>query len=126
MAAERLVNVFGTSVMVCSHLGPALDDARAVTDLVGEAIGQRAEVVVVPVERVPDLFFDPSSSLSHDVTTKFVTYSMRLAVVGDVTTRATGPAATWVEACNRGSELWFSPTFEEFSARLDRRSSARA
>jgi hypothetical protein len=124
MTDEHLVTVYGTSVMVCAPDGMPLDTDGAATELVGEAIGQRAQIVVVPTERLTDDFFDLGTGVAEGIAQKFGTYGVRLAVVGDIAERlaADTALADWVGQSDRGTHLWFSPTFDAFQARLDRRS----
>jgi hypothetical protein len=124
MTDEHLVTVYGTSVMVCAPDGLPLDTDGAATELVGEAIGRRAQIVVVPTERLTDDFFDLGTGVAEGIAQKFGTYGVRLAVVGDIAERTAADAALaeWVEQAGRGTHLWFSPTFDAFQARLDRRS----
>jgi hypothetical protein len=124
MTDEHLVTVYGTAVMVCAPDGMPLDTDGAATELVGEAIGQRAQIVVVPAERLTDDFFDLGTGVAEGIAQKFGTYGVRLAVVGDIAERLSTDAdlAGWVEQADRGTKLWFSPTFDAFQARLDRRS----
>lgn len=125
MTDEHVVTVYGTPVMVCAPDGLPLDTEGAATELVGEAIGRRAQIVVVPTERLTDDFFDLDTAVAETIAQKFDTYRVRLAVVGDITQRvAAFPAlAAWVDESNAGTRLWFSPTFDDFQARLDRRKS---
>lgn len=125
MTDEHVVTVYGTSVMVCAPEGLPLDTEGAATELVGEAIGQRAEIVVVPSERLTDDFFDLSTTVAETIAEKFGTYGVRLAVVGDISGRVAGsdPLSAWVQESNQGQRLWFCPTFDAFQARLDRRTS---
>jgi hypothetical protein len=123
MTDEHVVTVYGTPVMVCAPDGLPLDTDGAATELVGEAIGQRAEIVVVPTERLTDDFFDLGTGTAEAIAQKFGTYRVRLAVVGDIEQRVAGSdrLAAYVDESNRGRAVWFSPTFDDFQARLDRR-----
>lgn len=123
MADEHLVTVYGTAVMVCAPEGIPLDTEGAATELVGEAIGQRADAVVVPAERLTDDFFALTTGIAEVFAQKFATYRVRLAVVGDISQRVADNEAlsAWVTESNRGQDLWFCATFEEFQDRLDRR-----
>lgn len=123
MTDEHVVTVYGTSVMVCAPEGLPLDTEGAATELVGEAIGQRAEIVVVPAERLTDDFFDLATGVAETIAEKFSTYRVRLAVVGDISGRVADSEqlSSWVQVSNQGTRLWFCPTFDAFQARLDRR-----
>lgn len=118
------MTVYGTAVMVCAPDGMPLDTDGAATELVGEAIGQRVQIVVVPSERLTDDFFDLGTGIAEGIAQKFGTYGVRLAVVGDIAERLAADAnlASWVEQADRGTRLWFTPTFDAFQNRLDRRS----
>ncbi|MET0820635.1 MAG: DUF4180 domain-containing protein [Aeromicrobium sp.] len=124
MTDEHLVTVYGTAVMVCAPDGMPLDTDGAATELVGEAIGRRAQIVVVPSERLTDDFFDLGTGIAESIAQKFGTYGVRLAVVGDIAERLAADAtlASWVEQADRGTHVWFTPTFDAFQSRLDRRS----
>lgn len=126
MTDEHVVSVYGTSVMVCAPDGLPLDTEGAAAELVGEAIGQRVEIVVVPTERLTDDFFEPGTGVAEVIAQKFETYGVRLAVVGDIAERVTDsqPLSAWVLESNEGTRLWFCPTFDAFQARLDRRRTA--
>jgi hypothetical protein len=123
MKAEHLVTVYGTAVMVCAPDGIPIDTEGAATELVGEAIGLRAEVVVVPIERLTDDFFQLETGVAGGIAHKFATYGTRLAVVGDISDRLAESQSlnAWVAESNRGGQLWFCETFEDFQTRLDRR-----
>lgn len=126
MADEHLVNVYGTAVMVCAPEGIPLDTEGAATELVGEAIGHRADAVVVPAERLTDDFFELGTGIADVFVQKFSTYRLRLAIVGDIAHRVADsqPLSAWVTESNAGQELWFCATFDEFQGRLDRRKSS--
>ena len=126
MTAEHLVTVYGTAVMVCAPEGIPIDTEGAASDLVGEAIGLRAQVVVVPAERLTGDFFDLTTGVAREIAHKFSTYRVRLAVIGDIADRVadSGALGAWIAESNAGTDLWFYPTFEDFQGRLDRRKPA--
>jgi hypothetical protein len=128
MAAEHLVTVYGTAVMVCRPDGIPIDTEGAAVELLGEAIGLRAEVVVVPTERLTDDFFELQTGVGDDIAQRFATYEVRLVIVGDLSDRVTGSPAlsAWIAESNSGTRLWFCDTFEDFQVRLDRRKASRA
>jgi hypothetical protein len=127
MGVEHLVTVYGTAVMVCAPDGIPIDTEGAAVELVGEALGQRADVVVVPAERLTDDFFELGTGVAGEIAQKFVNYRLRLAIVGDISRQVddSGSLSAWVAESNRGSHLWFCETFDEFQGRLDRRRTSR-
>ncbi|WP_374936738.1 DUF4180 domain-containing protein [Streptomyces sp. Ru71] len=72
-------------------------------------MGQGAQLVAVPVERVPEEFFRLRSGLAGAVMQKFVTYRIRLAVVGDISRHVAGSTALrdFVHETNQGGHIWF-------------------
>jgi hypothetical protein len=120
MTVEHLVTVYGTAVMVCGPDGIPFDTEGAATELVGEAISLRAEVVVVPAERLTDDFFQLRTGVAGEIAQKFANYRLALAIVGDISRQVedSGSLSSWVAESNRGQQLWFCETFDEFKGRL--------
>jgi hypothetical protein len=121
MVEEHLVTVHGRPVMVLAPDGMPLDTEGLTTEIIGEAIGLRAEVVVIPAERLTDDFFQLRTGVAGEIAQKFVNYRLQLAIVGDIDERIgeSDSARRWVDEANRGRSLWFVPTFEEFAERLE-------
>lgn len=110
----------GVRVLRCAPDGPPLDGEQAALDLIGDAFGQEAELVVVPVERVGAEFFRLRSGIAGAVVQKFANYRLRLAVVGDISAHVAGSTALrdFVHEANQGDQLWFVADEEELDARL--------
>ena len=68
MVVESLAGVF---VCVCAAEGPKLDSERAATDIIGEALGVRGRVVVIPVERLGPGFLTLSTRIAGEAIQKF-------------------------------------------------------
>ncbi|KOV63955.1 DUF4180 domain-containing protein [Streptomyces sp. MMG1121] len=122
MTTNTLETLHGTRVLRCAPDGPALDGERAALDLIGDAFGQEAELVVVPVQRVADEFFRLRSGVAGDVVQKFVTYRLRLAVLGDIAAHveASDALRDFVYESNQGGQLWFVADAAELDGRLRR------
>jgi hypothetical protein len=122
MSADVLVHLHGLAVLACGPDGPALDGERAALDLIGEAYGQHADVVAVPVRRLPDDFFTLRTGLAGALVQKFVNYQLRLAVVGDITAHVARSDALrdFVREANRGVQVWFVPSMGDLTQRLAR------
>lgn len=110
----------GVLVLLCGEDGPALAADQDAADLVGQAYGGGAELVVVPVTRLDGRFFDLRSGLAGAVAQKFVNYRLRLAVVGDIGQHLAASSAlrAFVRETNRGRLLWFVADLAELDARL--------
>ncbi|MFF9623487.1 DUF4180 domain-containing protein [Streptomyces griseosporeus] len=112
----------GVRVLRCAADGPPLDGEQAALDLIGDAFGQEAELVVVPVERVGAEFFRLRSGVAGAVVQKFATYRLRLAVVGDISGHVADSTALrdFVREANQGGQLWFVSDDAELEERLTR------
>jgi hypothetical protein len=110
----------GVRVLVLPGTGPAIADEASAMDVVGQAFGDAAEVVAVPVTRLTPDLVRLSSGVAGAVVQKFVNYRLRLVVVGPLEHHGppSGPVADWVREANRGRELWFVADLDELDARL--------
>ncbi|MEU6253739.1 DUF4180 domain-containing protein [Streptomyces sp. NPDC047043] len=120
MTTNTLVTLHDVRVLRLASDGPSLDGESAALDLIGDAMGQDAELVAVPVERVADEFFRLRSGVAGAVMQKFVNYRVRLAVVGDVSWHVTESTALrdFVHETNQGSQVWILADFDELEAKL--------
>ncbi|MGB7266868.1 MAG: DUF4180 domain-containing protein [Terracidiphilus sp.] len=102
--------------------GPPLGNVSSSLQMISTAHSQRAEVVAVPVERLGDGFFQLHNGIAGEVLQKFVTYHLRIAIVGDITSLSAASKALHdlVVECNRGSAVWFVRNLEELNDRLRR------
>ena len=100
--------------------GPVLGDGQAVVDVLGEAWGQDAELIVVPVERLAPEFFRLSTGIAGEVLQKFVTYGCQVAIVGDIEAHEAASSALrdFVRESNEGRHVWFVPDRAALDARL--------
>ncbi|MFR9722550.1 DUF4180 domain-containing protein [Streptomyces sp. MS19] len=117
--APTLLELHGTPVLVAAG-GPPLDGAEAALTLVAEALGSGAELVVVPVRRLPPAFFDTASGLADAVTQTFLDYRLRVAYEGDVSAalRRDPAFAAAVRRGNAGPYVWFTADRADLADRL--------
>ena len=108
-----------TKMLFASPDGPPLDTTTA-NDLLGEAWGAEAELVIVPVERLANGFLDLSTRIAGEVIQKFTNYRMCLAFVGDIAARveASRSLRDFVYESNKGSQVWFLNDRAALEARL--------
>ncbi|HEX4812958.1 MAG TPA: DUF4180 domain-containing protein [Nonomuraea sp.] len=107
------------TVHVCASDGPPVRGERDALDLIAEAWAHDATWVAVPAERLHDDFFSLRTGAAGEITQKFVTYRIGLAVVGDISrfTEASAALRAWVLESNRGGHLWFVRDLAELAAR---------
>jgi hypothetical protein len=91
-----------------------------VVDIIGDALVQHADLVLIPVERLTDEFFTLRTGVAGDITQKFVNYRLRLAIVGDISRHLDRSLTLrdFVTETNRGGQLWFLSTEDELAERL--------
>ena len=108
-------------VLYCDVDGPTIDSERRATDLIGDALGERATLLAVPVALLDPAFFQLRSGLAGAVTQKCVNYRLKLAVIGDIDDHlaASGALRDWVRECARGDDVFVVPSLAALAARLD-------
>jgi hypothetical protein len=79
-------------------------------DLVGEALGPGAELIVIPTDALDPAFFELRSGLAGEVVQKCVMYGLRLVIVGPLpdAARASRAFRAFVSESNRGSQVRFA------------------
>ena len=77
---------------------------------------------IIPVERIEDRFFQLKTRIAGNILQKFVTYGVRLGIVGDIARYSVESSALrhFVYESNRGDRVWFAPNLEELEDRLAR------
>jgi hypothetical protein len=98
---------------LCRQPGDAME-------VVGEALSNSAEWVVIPVNRLAPEFFDLRTGAAGELLQKLTNYNLRLAVVGDLYHRIAESHALrgLVLESNRGQRVWFVNTRAELDERL--------
>ena len=109
----------GRCVLDCPTEGPPIRYAEAV-DLIGEALGGEIAWVALPAARLGEDFFNLRTGVAGEVIQKFVTYRLRLAIVGDISAHLARSDALrdFVRESNRGAHVWFVESLAELEARL--------
>ena len=122
MSEDNCCELQGVRVLGGGAAGPLVSDGGAVTELIGVAWAQRAALVAIPVARLGAEFFELKTRIAGEMLQKFVTYNLRVAIVGDISEKVAGSSSLrdFVLECNRGSRIWFVASREELGERLKR------
>jgi len=102
--------------------GSPLGNVSSSLEMIAAARSQDAEWIAVPIERLGEEFFQLGNGIAGEVLQKFVTYHLRVAILGEIL-RLSGPSKAlhdFVVECNRGSTVWFLRDLEELQNRLCR------
>lgn len=116
----NLILVEGRRVFCCPLRGALLRGAQAAVDLIGEARSNGAELVVVPVQRLDPEFFQLRTGVAGEFLQKFVTYQVRVAIVGDVSGFAAESKALrdFIRESNEHDAIWFVRSIDELKLRM--------
>ena len=89
-------------------------------DLIGEALGQGIKLVIIPVERLAEDFFQLKTQLAGQIVQKFINYQIRLVVLGDISQDV--EQSTALRGCvyetNRGNHVWLLADRQALDERL--------
>ena len=106
-------------MMKCATEGDQVRSSQDAIDLIGEAHRHQADLVVIPAERLSDDFFRLKTGVAGEIVQKFVTYGVRLAILGDLSRYLNESSSfrDFVRESNQGSALWFVTNAEELRQR---------
>lgn len=115
-----LVEVNGHRVLEVDPTGAPLGTEADVTELIGEAYVQEADVIALPVSRLHSDFFVLRTGMAGPFLQKIQTYGFRLAVVGDISgALATSTALrAFVHESNQTGQTLFVTDRSELAERL--------
>ncbi len=118
--------VAGVRVLIVDPEGPAIATERDGTGLIGDAMGEGADWLAIPVARLSDDFLKLSTGLAGAILQKAVNYRVNVAVVGDIAakTAASKPLHDFVGESNRGRHVWFVRDLADLRARLQQSTSS--
>ncbi|TXH83867.1 MAG: DUF4180 domain-containing protein [Rhizobium sp.] len=110
----------GRKVVIGEDSGPPLASERDVNDWISAAWDADAKLVVVPVSRLNEDFFQLSTRIAGAIIQKFVNYRSQLVIIGDISSQvaASNALRDFVYESNRGREVWFLPDLDALAQRL--------
>ncbi|GAA3109142.1 hypothetical protein GCM10010520_62100 [Rhizobium viscosum] len=110
----------GFRVLLRNPDGKPLSAESGINDLIGHALGEAVDWVVLPVADLPEDFLTLRSGIAGAAIQKFTNYKVRVAIIGriDAELAVSNALQSFVLEANRGTTCWFLDTMEEFEARL--------
>lgn len=101
--------IAGMRVYRCPADGVPLHTERDATDLISAAREHQANFITIPAGRLAREFFQLSSGIAGTFIQKFVTYGVRVAILGDISeyVQQSSPLRDFVYEANRGKHVWF-------------------
>lgn len=117
---DETYELHGWPILECAAEGAELGSERSAVDILGDALGYGAELVVIPVSRLGAAFFDLETRIAGEFLGKFANYQVRVAIVGDIAAHvgASHALRDFVYESNRGTGVWFLAEREELDRRL--------
>jgi hypothetical protein len=106
----------------CIVAADPVRDMKDARDLIEEALGERASMIVLPVELLDPSFFQLRSGFAGELMQKAVNYGLKLAVAGDVSSYVAASTALrdLIVECDRGASVFFAPSIDALRERLAR------
>ena len=110
----------GRPVLLCADQGPQIASEADAVDLIGGLWGREVDWLALPASRLGPDFLRLRTGLAGAVIQKFVTYSVRLAIVGDLSAAIAESDALrdFVRESNAGRHVWFVPDLAALEDRL--------
>jgi len=107
-------------IFECAAEGPALSNSQHAVDVIGEARANGATLVVIPAARLDPGSFKLRTGIAGDMVQKFVTYRVRLAIIGDFSELAfkSETLRDFIDEANRGDAIWFLAGLDELEKRV--------
>jgi hypothetical protein len=117
---NTISELHGQRVLTYGHDELTLGSEDDATDLIGAAISDRVDVVVIPADRVVPDFYTLSTRVAGEVLRKFSMYSIRLVILGDINRHieASDSFRAFVYEANRGKNIWLLPGETELADKL--------
>src|SRR6185369_753328 len=116
----RRYELSGTRVVELAREGTPLQDDRDAVDAIAAVSMHDSDIVVIPAERLAEDFFRLRTGTAGQVIQKFLTYRLRLVIMGNISRHLQLSAAlrAVVYECNAGSHVWFVADLDELQQRL--------
>ena len=117
---DRHYDLHGARVVVLMADGAPLRNDSDAFDVISSAAEHHADVIVISAKRFDDDFFRLRTGIAGQVIQKFLTYGLRLVIVGDISEHLNESSALrdFVYECNSGSNVWFVAHLDELDHRL--------
>lgn len=115
----KCVNQNGVKIAIIESAELFITDTASALDLMATV---RYEVhcdrIAIPKSCVTEDFFILSSGIAGEILQKFVTYHVKLAIIGDYSVYTSKPLRDFIYESNNGSHIFFVSTEDEAVVKL--------
>lgn len=110
----------GLRLLVLPPEGPPILCEADADAILGEAWGRDAALTVIPATRLGEAFFQLETGLAGLILQKFVTYRLRVAILGDLSAQSAKSRALreFIQESNRGESVWFLASRADLERRV--------
>lgn len=118
--SHRIYEFKDVRVLEYANNGSLIRTRQQAMDLIAAARDQHAALVIIPVECLDEGFFQLRTGIAGEILQKFVTYGLRLAILGDISRHLEESRSfrDLVRETNRGSQCWFVMSLEDLAPPL--------
>lgn len=90
-----------------------LQTLSTVLDLIPPAWADDCQSVIIPMECLPEAFFDLKTGFAGEVLQKFTNYHLQFAVTGDFSAFTSKSLRDFIYESNKGRQVFFKATAED-------------
>lgn len=106
-------------IAVVSGTEVLIEDVQSALDLMAtvryEADSDR---IVIHKSLISESFFDLKTRLAGEILQKFITYQVKISIVGDFSKYSSKSLKDFIFECNKGTNIFFLPTEQQAIEKL--------
>jgi hypothetical protein len=110
----------GARILVVGDRVHFADIKTHVNDLITQAWSRSVSTIAIPIDCLPEEFFQLRSGIAVSISQKLVNYRITIAFVGNIADKLldSQPLGDFIRDCNRGRWIWFVDDMRELATRL--------
>ncbi len=107
---KRIIRNNGIAVAVIQSDEQIIIDTQSALDLIATIdYNDDCHRVAINKDAIIEDFFRLSSGIAGEILQKFVTYSKKIAIIGDFSKYTSKPLRDFIYECNQGNSIFFVP-----------------
>ena len=111
---KQIITQNGINIAIIQSDEVLITDTQSALDLIVTiSYNDNCDCVLLNKEAIAEEFFILSNGIAGDILQKFVTYSKKLAIIGDFSVYTSKPLKAFIYESNRGNCIFFMATKQE-------------
>lgn len=103
-----------TAIAIVESKEPIIKDLNSALDIMAKVVFEEGcNAMVINKAALGEEFFDLSTRLAGEIIQKFVTYQLRVAIIGDFSIYTSKALKDFIYESNHGKDLFFVADMEE-------------